>query len=246
MRLDFTKMQGLGNDFVVVDGPIELTPADIVTLCDRRFGIGADGVLVVTPGPPVLMDYRNADGSAAEMCGNGLRCVARYAVDRGWAEPGEFIIETPIGPRRARVGDGGVEVELGEARITGQTTGSGHDLVLVDVGNPHAVAFVDDPASVDLAATGPIIQSDFPDGINVEFARLTDRGVDMRVWERGVGETLACGTGMAAAVVASGASGGEPVQVRVPGGEATVTISDGVAWIAGPADYSFTGSVAGR
>lgn len=246
MSLDFTKMQGLGNDFVVVDGPLELTPEDVTALCDRRFGIGADGVLVVSSGPPVVMDYRNADGSAAEMCGNGLRCVARYAVDKGWAGEGEFVIQTPIGPRRARVGSGGVSVELGPARITGEKTLAGHDLVLVDVGNPHAVAFVDDPDAVDMALLGPAVQAGFSDGVNVEFARVTDGGIDMRVWERGVGETMACGTGMAAAVVAAGRSDGAPVAVHVPGGVATVTVSEGVAWIAGPADYSFTGSVAGR
>ncbi len=244
--MNFTKMQGLGNDFVVVDGPMDLNPDQVAALCDRRFGIGADGVLIVDPGPPVVMDYRNADGSAAEMCGNGLRCVARYAFDRGWAGSSEFAIQTPIGSRRARVGSDNVEVELGPVRVVGEATGDGQRLILVDVGNPHAVVFVDDPAMIDLATAGPAIQAGFSDGINVEFARVSEHGVDMRVWERGVGETLACGTGMAAVVVAAGASRGDAVDVRVPGGLASVTIREGVAWISGPADYSFTGSVAGR
>lgn len=244
--MNFTKMQGLGNDFVVVEGPIDLAAEDVAALCDRRFGIGADGVLVVSPGPPIAMDYRNADGSAAEMCGNGLRCVARYAHDRGWAESAEFVIDTAVGPRRAIVGESSVEVELGPIAVTGAARHGEEDLVLVDVGNPHAVLFVDDPTEVDVAGIGASVQEQFADGINVEFASLTPDGLAMRVWERGVGETMACGTGMAAAVAAARHEPGIPVPVTVPGGKALVTIRDGVAWISGPADYSFTGSVAGR
>lgn len=242
MSLDFTKMQGLGNDFVVIDGPVQLTAEDVARLCDRRFGVGADGVLIVTPGDRVMMDYRNADGSAAEMCGNGLRCVARYAFDRGWVDSSEFVVETAVVPRHVLVGRGDVEVELGPAHVTGQASHAGRDLTLVDVGNPHAVVFVDDPETVDVAGIGTAIQTEYADGINVEFVRVDPEGLTMRVLERGVGETMACGTGMAAAVVAAGREG-RPVPVTVPGGTATVTIRDGVAWLRGPAEYSFRGSV---
>ena len=103
-RFEFTKMQGLGNDFIVLEGPGKPRADDVVLLCDRRFGVGADGVLVVSPGSPIVMDYWNADGSAAEMCGNGLRCVARYAHDKGWVDGPEFEVDTPSGIRHVRVG----------------------------------------------------------------------------------------------------------------------------------------------
>jgi len=248
--LDFTKMQGLGNDFVVVDGPMTLSPGEISSLCDRRFGIGADGVLVVTNGDPIRMEYWNSDGSAAEMCGNGLRCVARYAYDRGWAPEPDFTVETPVGPMEVRVLDDGVEVSLGVTSVVGHTTIDGRRLHLIDVGNPHAVVVVDDPATVDVAGLGSRIESDpqFPNGTNVEFAVVRDGGVDMRVWERGVGETLACGTGMvAAAFVATKTDRLQgPIAVRVPGGQGEVEFRDGVAWLRGPAEYSFRGSVGER
>lgn len=246
MKLHFTKMQGLGNDFIVVDGPDSFAQEDIVRLCDRRFGIGADGILVVTRGEPVAMDYWNADGSTAEMCGNGLRCVARYVRDRGWVRGAEFVVETFIGPRRVIVGADTVEAELGPIRVTGQASHNGHELTLVDVGNPHAVIFVEDPDHSDVAGVGAAVQESFPGGINVEFVRVHPDGVSMRVWERGVGETMSCGTGMAAAVAAARQKEGRCVRVEVPGGTAQVTIRDGIAWLAGPANYSFTGSVARR
>jgi diaminopimelate epimerase len=248
--LDFTKMQGLGNDFVLLDGPMTLSAGEISALCDRRFGIGADGVLVVTDGDPIRMEYWNSDGSAAEMCGNGLRCVARYAYDRGWAPGADFTVETPVGPMEVRVLDDGVEVSLGLTSVVGHTTIDGHRLHLIDVGNPHAVVVVDDPATVDVAGLGSRIEGDpqFPNGTNVEFAVVRDGGVDMRVWERGVGETLACGTGMvAAAFVATKTDRLQgPIAVRVPGGQGEVEFRDGVAWLRGPAEYSFRGSVGER
>lgn len=248
MALEFTKMQGLGNDFVVLEGPVDLGPDDIEHLCDRRFGIGADGILAVTQGDPIRMEYWNADGSPAEMCGNGLRCVARYAYDVGWASGPTFSIRTPAGVRGVRVGDSLVEAEMGRPTVQGTRTLQGGDYVLVDMGNPHAVRFVDDPASADVAGIGSGLQTEFSNGANVEFVARHGPGVSMRVWERGVGETLACGTGMAAvAAVASERFGlNSPVEVSVPGGQASVDIRDGVAWIIGPAEYSFRGSVEGR
>ena len=243
-RYEFTKMQGLGNDFIVVDGPMRFTEDEIAELCDRRHGIGADGVLVVTKLDPVRMEYWNADGSAAEMCVNGLRCVARIAYDRGWAPDRDFAVHTPIGERRVRVHGETVEVELGRVTVGEERVIDGVAYILVDVGNPHAVSFTDDLDEVDLDEVGSGLQREFESGVNVEYATISESGIRMRVWERGVGETLACGTGMAAVVAVAGARGeaSGAVVVKAPGGEATVEIRDGVAWMKGPAAYSFTGS----
>jgi diaminopimelate epimerase len=244
-------MQGLGNDFVVVDGPMQLSTEEIVELCDRRFGIGADGVLVVSRGEPIRMDYWNADGSPAEMCGNGLRCVARYVYDKGWAMDRNFAIQTPVGVRAVRVLEDGVEVQLGSPSVIGHTTIDDQRYHLIDVGNPHAVVIVDDPGTADVAGVGAALQADteqFPDGTNVEFARVRDGGVQMRVWERGIGETPACGSGMvAAAFVATKTDKLEGrISVEVPGGVGHVELRDGSAWLSGPAEYSFRGSVGER
>jgi diaminopimelate epimerase len=244
----FTKMQGLGNDFVVLEGPEQLSADDVLSLCDRRFGVGADGVLVVTKGDPIRMEYWNADGSSAEMCGNGLRCVARYAYDKGWAPDRNFAIQTPVGMRGVRVMENVVEAEMGRPKLDGQRSIGGIDFEMVDMGNPHVVAFVDHPADSDVAGIGTSVQDEFPSGSNVEFAALDGSGMTMRVWERGVGETLACGTGIAAvAAVAVKRFGlGYPVEVSVPGGQARVNLCDGVAWLIGPAEYSFRGTVGER
>jgi diaminopimelate epimerase len=244
-------MQGLGNDFVVLDGPMELTADEITEVCDRRFGVGADGVLIVSRRDTVRMEYWNADGSVAEMCGNGLRCVARYAYDRGWSMDRNFAIQTPVGVRGVRVlEDGAVEVELGRVSVTGHTKIDGDRYHLIDVGNPHAVVMVDDPSSSDVAGVGAKVEQDpqFANGTNVEFARVDDGVVNMRVWERGVGETMACGTGMvAAAFVATKTDRLEsPVTVQMPGGRAQVDFRDGVAWLRGPAEYVFRGSAGER
>lgn len=243
-------MQGLGNDFVVVEGPMQFTAVEIAELCDRRFGIGADGVLVVTAGDPVRMEYWNSDGTPAEMCGNGLRCVARYAYDKSWAPDRNFPVATPVGERRVRILESDVEVEIGRASVSGHTDFGGHRLHLIDVGNPHAVVVVADPDLVDVSSLGGKIGTDsqFPNGTNVEFITVSDGEVTMRVWERGIGETSACGTGMvAAAFVATKTDKLEgSIAVNVPGGQGRVEFRDGVAWLRGPAEYSFRGSVAGR
>jgi diaminopimelate epimerase len=249
-NVTFAKMQGLGNDFVVLEGPIQLSADEISELCDRRFGIGADGVLVVTNVEPVRMEYWNADGSPAEMCGNGLRCVARYAYDKGWAMDRNFMIQTPIGTRGVRVLEDGIEVELGRTSVTGHTNIDGERYHLIDVGNPHAVVEVDDPGSADVSGVGQALQTEeiFPEGTNVEFVTIGSDGVKMRVWERGVGETKACGTGMvAAAFVATKTQKLEsPINVEVPGGSGQVSFRDGIAWLRGPAEYSFRGSFGER
>jgi len=242
-RFQFTKMQGLGNDFVVLEGPGKPNTEEVIRLCDRRFGVGADGVLVVSPGSPIVMDYWNADGSSAEMCGNGFRCVARYAYDRGWVDSPAFEVDTPVGIRRARVAEDLVEVEIGPALIEGEETIGGAVYRLVDTGNPHAVRMVDDLDSIDLSRVGPLVagEAGFDAGCNVELVALGQDEVTMRVWERGVGETLACGTGMvaAAAVALDGADG--TIRVNVAGGVGRVEIKDKVAWLIGPAEYVFTG-----
>lgn len=255
--MDFLKMEGLGNDFVVLEGE----PPDRETirrLCDRRTGVGADGVLLVGPAsrPPAAlrMEYWNADGSPAEMCGNGLRCAARYGYQRGWTGGADFIVETPMGERRAQIPDPErpetCRVELGEYEVQGEIAIDGREFFLASVGNPHAVTLVDDPELAPVGEVGPRVENHpaFPDRINVGFA-APDRdgaGLRLRVWERGAGETRACGTGAAAAVaVAVGRGLAEsPVTVRLPGGPLLVELTGGRAWLTGPARTVFRGSVA--
>ena len=248
--MDFVKMEGLGNDFVVIEGPHHPTTNEVSEWCDRRHGVGADGVLVVTPldRASVAMDYWNADGSPAEMCGNGLRCVARYAVVHGLVEGREFTVKTAVGPRRVEVKDVTVRAQLGPVTVAGNTVDlGGYRLDPMSVGNPHAVAFVDDCYAVPVAAAGSMIEGDpaFPERTNVEFATVTGpENIQLRVWERGVGETLACGSGAAAAAAAAFRRGltGPKVTVLLPGGRLEVEILGEDAWIEGPASEVFSGS----
>jgi len=248
--MDFVKMEGLGNDFVVIAGPYTPTTNEIAEWCDRRHGVGADGVLVVTPldDSTVGMDYWNADGSPAEMCGNGLRCVARYAVSYGLVDGPDFVVETAVGPRRVEVREGTVRAQLGVVNEAGNTVDlAGYRLDPMSVGNPHAVAFVDDCYAVPLAAAGPLIEGDpaFPERTNVEFATVAGAGrILLRVWERGVGETLACGSGAAATVAAAYRRGlsGPRATVVLPGGSLDVEMIGDEAWIEGPAVEVFSGS----
>ncbi len=246
--MDFVKMEGLGNDFVVVAGPFTPTPGQVSAWCDRRRGIGGDGVLVVTAGAGVRMDYWNADGSSAEMCGNGLRCVARFARDHAMADSDEFVVTTAVGPRRVVIKGESVRAEIGPASVGGEATDiAGYRAIPVDVGNPHAVVFVADCYAVPIAAAGPVVGTDpaFPEGANAGFATVIDTGrIALRVWERGAGETLACGTGAVAAVTAARAEGlvGDAVTVHLPGGDLKVEVVDGVSWIEGPARTVYRGS----
>jgi diaminopimelate epimerase len=249
--MDFVKMEGLGNDFVVVEGPFEPKPELIAAWCDRRRGIGADGVLSVTAiEGGVAMAYWNADGSPAEMCGNGLRCVARYAFDREMVSGPEFTVEV-LGEHPVVVGDGSVRAFLGTVRDPGiePLDVAGYHLEPISVGNPHAVAFVPDCYSAPVDAVGPIVEGDphFVERTNVEFATVVSRKrIALRVWERGIGETLACGTGAAAAVAVAHRNGltESRVDVDLPGGRLAVEIGEtGGVWIEGPADYVFSGSI---
>lgn len=235
-------MEGWGNDFVVLED-FSPTPDLVRRLCDRRRGIGADGVLVVDPFP--TMKYWNADGSPAEMCGNGLRCVARYAVDRGWAEPDEWMsVLTPVGERRALVEGDTITAEVGKVAIGGTLTVGERVFHEATIGNPHAVTLVEDPDLVDVAAEGPVVAADpaFPQGTNVEFVRVEGPDqIRLRVWERGVGETLACGSGMVVAAAVAAGAPSHPVSVRVPGGTGKVYFGDGAGFLVGPANLVFQG-----
>ena len=249
--MEFVKMEGLGNDFVVVTGPREVSAEQAARWCHRRRGIGADGVLVVTPLEPgrIRMEYWNADGSGAEMCGNGLRCVARLAADRGWVEGPSFVVETAAGDRPVTVGeDGQVRALMGKPTWPERPAEevAGVTVHPARIGNPHAVVLVDNPARVPVAELGPAIAADplFPEGANVEFLAVrSPQLLELRVWERGVGETLACGSGAAAAAAVASRLGeaDRRLTVRLPGGELYVEVEDDGIWITGPARYVFEG-----
>lgn len=242
-------MEGLGNDFVVIDGPVP-SGDEIRHWCDRRRGIGADGVLRVTTshhdGAAIRMQYWNADGSDAAMCGNGLRCVARYGLDHGLTDGKQFGVETAVGINRAEVLEGNlVRVELGRYDVGDTLRIDDVDYVRASVGNHHAVTFVDDPERAPVTTVGPQIEvhESFSEPVNVEFVSVVDSGLRMRVWERGAGETHACGSGAAAAVAVAAHRGlVEPAtNVELPGGSLAVELIDGVAWITGPANVAFAG-----
>jgi len=253
--LEFLKMEALGNDFIVIEGSTP-DPGQVRAWCDRRRGIGADGVLVVSgpgrSGAAARMSLRNSDGSFAESCGNGLRCVARYVFDRGWAEGRAFTVETSTGLSEVEVmADGSVRAGLGTYRIGSSVTASGHSFVSASVGNPHAVTFMDSPAGidrVDLGEIGRLMQDHpaFPEGVNVEFAAPLEQGVfRVRVWERGAGETRACGTGAVAVAAVAHAQGraGPVVEICYPGGSLGVEVAGDTAWIRGPAVSVFAGTI---
>ncbi len=253
--MDFVKVEGLGNDFIVIDGENPPDPGDVVQWCERRRGVGADGVLLVAPTGPgtVRMRYWNADGGEAEMCGNGLRCVARLAIERGWAEGPEVVIGTASGPRRAQLlADGAVRAVAGHpsrGRVE-RLSVAGVDVYPVSVGNPHAVRFVADLDEAPVEELGPVIERDglFPGGTNVEFVTVEGPElVRMRIWERGVGETPSSGTGAAAAAFAAHHVKGTDadVTVRLPGGDLRIELVDGDAWMTGPAHIVYSGTLPG-
>ncbi len=230
-------MEGLGNTFFIAEGPLKIMPSKVEELCNQPFGEGADGVLVVTPQSPkrVKMEYWNADGSVAEMCGNGLRCVAYYAVDTKMVEPGKFTVDTPVGSLKVEW-DGNtyndVETQVGKVKIEEDPIELyGSQFYTANVGNPHAITFVKDPKTSPVTELGIKVENDphFPNKTNVEFMRvLPENRIEMRVWERGVGETKACGTGIVA--VAALARKLDlcdfPVTVMCLGGEAKVWEDD--------------------
>lgn len=255
----FVKGHGTGNDFVLLpdtDDRLVLGPDLVAALCDRRFGVGADGVIRIVPdrsGHGWFMDYWNSDGSLGEMCGNGARVFARYLVDTGREPAGEFEFVTRGGIRRASVPvTGPVTIEMGPVTGFGDpvTVSRGSDswsATAAYVPNPHAVAFL--PTLSDLgdiagATAGP--DEAFPEGANVEFVEvLAPDRVRMRVWERGSGETLSCGTGACAVAWAHARVNHVPdraITVLVPGGEVVVGLDDSVT-LTGPAEFVAHGTV---
>lgn len=253
----FWKYHGAGNDFVVVEGPPLPTAEEAFRLCDRRRGIGADGVLTVLPPESdgvAFMHVYNSDGSVAEMCGNGVRCVARHLAERRNLR-GDLRIETHSGTKRCTVHrdpQGRVEavtVDMGTARLEGeQVFELGEErleALRVSVGNPHAVIF-EGASRARAEVAGPAIERLVPGGVNVGFAQARPGGLDLLVWERGAGLTEACGTGACAAAVAAVRSGrvpgGGPVAVRLPGGVLEVTVgADLSVRMKGPAERVFEG-----
>lgn len=234
----FLKGHGTENDFVLLPDPddeLDLTPELVRALCDRRAGIGADGVLrVVVVDGQWFMDYRNADGSIAEMCGNGVRVYARYLVESGLAPAGHLLLATRGGVKKVYVDDEQVLVDMGAAIVGEAVDIDGTPATFVDMGNPHAVVHV---ASVDdLGVLSPTRKD-----LNVEYVQdVGPTHLRMRVHERGVGETRSCGTGACAAVVAEvlrkGTPRGDAYTVDVPGGRLVVTWrEDGHVTLAGPA-----------
>jgi diaminopimelate epimerase len=243
----FVKGHGTENDFVVLPDAPPLDAETVRALCDRRAGLGADGVLrVERRDGGFFMDYWNADGSIAEMCGNGIRVYARYLVGAGLAEPGVLAIGTRAGGRTVQVPEAGdVTVEMGTpVALAGAPTVGGRPGTAVSMGNPHVVvelADLDALGALDLNRP-PDVRPPLPDGQNVEWVvRRGPRTLAMRVHERGVGETRSCGTGVCAAVVATVAwSDGDglddPWTVDVPGGRLSVTwLSAGPVLLSGPA-----------
>ena len=269
----FAKGHGTQNDFVLLpdpDGRLSLTPAAVTALCDRRRGLGADGVLRVTRAEAALaagvfdrvpegvapgdwyMDYRNADGSIAQMCGNGVRVFAHYVRACGLESRDEFVVGSLAGPRPVvlhRWDDttADVTVEMGKTN----QLGAGEAIVggrpfaglAIDVGNPHLACVDadltgDELAALDVAAPVSFDRTQFPEGVNIEVLTAPHGGVvSMRVHERGVGETRSCGTGTVAAAVAAlafdGAATGA-LRVRIPGGEVTVTVTEASSYLRGP------------
>ncbi len=257
----FLKGEGTGNDFVVIpdlDGSRILTDRLVSAICDRRFGLGADGVLRIVPtalepdardvgSAEFFMDYRNADGSIAQMCGNGARVVARFLVAEGLVQPGEFELATRGGTRTCQAqGSGQVTVDMGQVRSGEQVSvrvgAREWAASAVFVPNPHAVTFVEDLTDAGDLLNAPDVAppTAFPEGVNVEFVTGGGGHIAMRVFERGVGETLSCGTGACAAAWAAMRRDGVELpatyQVDVPGGTVAVTVrTDGHALLTGPA-----------
>jgi len=254
--VEFVKAHGTGNDFVVVEDLADrwrLTPELVRAVCDRHFGVGADGLIRIAPGTsaPFFMDYRNADGSLAEMCGNGVRVVAKYLGDRGHVGSA-FDLETRAGVKhlelhaddhgrvdRVTADMGAPELEEGERRL--EVDGAVVAATCLSMGNPHAVVFVDDVDTAPVTTLGPLLETHpaFPGRTNVEFAQVLDAAtVRQRTWERGVGETMACGSGACAALVAANEAGLVPTraEIRFPGGTLLVERTEHEVLLTGPAE----------
>lgn len=272
----FTKMEGIGNDYVYINGFEEQVddPARLaVDMSRQHFGCGADGLIMILPSQ--MADFRmqmfNNDGSQSEMCGNGIRCVAKYCHDRGLTDKTEFTIESGGQVKVMHLNlarDGSTEsvrVDMGEPQLDGakipslargcpvighrlEANGHLYEATLVNMGNPHAVVFVDDPDTAPVTTDGPVLEAhpDFPQKANIEFIQVVDDShIRMRVWERGTGETLACGTGACASAVACALNGfcGRSVEVQLLGGKLHIEWNeqDNHVYMTGPAAFVYDG-----
>ncbi len=276
----FWKYHGIGNDFVVFDGTKGdpgFTPKQIAFMCDRNFGIGSDGVIYVNPGQDgsdVTMRIFNTDGTEPEMCGNGIRCVAKFAYDMGIVKKRDFSIHTGRGNLLAqctcgpdgkvssvKIDMGAPILEPGKVPVVGkgeryidedyEALGIKLKLNGVSMGNPHCVTFTE-LTDEQVDRLGPFLEANrdlFPRKANVEFAKVSDGKIDIRVFERGVGWTLACGTGACATTTAAAINGlvpfDEPVQVHLPGGYLRITVDSGFehVYMDGPAEFVYTGNI---
>ena len=303
MELSFTKLNGAGNDFVFVDdlsNEIELTTSQVSWLCDRHFGIGADGVILVRPSErpecAAYMHYINSDGTLAQMCGNGVRCFAKFLVDRGYvqASDGSFVADTLAGPKpinfavddegkmtQATVDMGHPILEPSEVPVNAKANATSpagaayareieidspwgsFAFTCVSMGNPHAITFINDfntlpkdlfaseersLATLDLEKIGTFYESNpvFPEKANIEFAHIGNKGIEMRVYERGCGETLACGTGACATCVAAALTErtGRENDLILRGGMLHILwTEDYQVMMTGPAAEAFEGTV---
>ncbi len=277
---EFFKYHGIGNDFVLFDGSRAdpgLTREEIIHVCDRNFGVGADGVIYVLPGKKgsdVTMRIFNTDGTEPEMCGNGIRCLAKFAYDRGLVRGKDFVVSTGKGNLRAvcTCGPDGkvtsVKIDMGAPildpkdvpvvgdgkRFINQPVNvCGMDLHInaVSMGNPHCVIF-DELTYEQMEELGPFLESYtdlFPNKVNVEFATVTEHGIDVKVFERGVGWTLACGTGACATAVSAALNGlipfDQPVEVHLRGGVLKITVDSKLehVYMDGPAEFVYAGSL---
>lgn len=275
--MKFTKMQGLGNDYVYVDCTRQEldNPSRISEyVSDRHFGIGSDGLILIKKSTKAdfFMEMYNADGSQGEMCGNGIRCVGKYVYDNGLTNKTELAVDTLAGIKylNLNVEDGkvaSVRVNMGAPELKPElipvnmpgdrivseklvVDGQEYSITCVSMGNPHAIVYVDDVSKVDIEKTGPLFENNsvFPKRINTEFIQVADRNnLYMRVWERGSGETLACGTGACASAVASILNGlcEESVTIHLLGGNLKILWDrkNNLVYMEGPAKTVFTGDI---
>lgn len=276
--MKFTKMEGLGNDYVYVncfqeqvDNPQELA----IRVSDRHFGIGSDGLILIKPSEiaDFTMDMYNADGTRSEMCGNGIRCVGKYVYDYGLTKKTDILIETLAGVKKLHLavneknqvyevtvmmGEPVLKPELVPVVASGEQVvntpinvdGTAYNITCVSMGNPHAIVFVDDVSEIAIEKIGPLFEHHdlFPRRVNAEFVQIIDRDhVRMRVWERGTGETLACGTGACATAVACILNGktNEEVTVHLRGGDLRIQWDRGknLVYMTGPATTVFDGEI---
>ena len=276
--MKFTKMQGIGNDYVYVncfEEKVEDPAALAKFVSDRHFGIGSDGLILIKPSKNAdfTMDMYNADGSQGEMCGNGIRCVAKYVYDKGLTDQQQISIETLAGIKYLdlTVEDGKVvlvRVDMGEPELIAEKIpviadsekvidapieidGTTYHMTCVSMGNPHCVVFMNDVEDFEIEKTGPLFENHeiFPDRVNTEFIHVIDeKTIDMRVWERGSGETLACGTGACASVVACvlNHKTEDEVLVHLLGGDLEVRYDSekNTVLLTGPAEFICTGEIA--